>query len=357
MDLLKFVMSCRRQRDKDCSVSFVSIKFCKMTKRLFITVLHLLSFGAIAQQVPRAVIAEHFTNTYCSICAANNPALYGNLTSYPEVIHIAYYPSAPYVACPLSMANPTEQDARTNYYGVYGGTPKLVIGGVVQTAPYTSGSIYATPLTYTSSFELHTMITPIGTDSVRLDAVVKKVDASTLTSLQLYSAVVEDTLFFTAHNGETKHFDVFRKSFWGTTSLSISAPAATGDSVSFTKTIALNSAWNISRLSAISILQGSDKAVVQASRSGHLPPGTGVDVGGVQRAVTVYPNPTTGRLVIGSGQVVGQILITDMAGRTMDIDVTAMKANTIDVSGLVPGVYLLSFNEGSERRRVRFEKR
>ena len=80
------------------------------------------------------MLVEHFTNTYCSVCASKNHGFYANLWRYPQVWHVAYHPSSPYAACPLSMANVPENDARTNYYGVYGGTPRLVIQGAVVTS-------------------------------------------------------------------------------------------------------------------------------------------------------------------------------------------------------------------------------
>jgi hypothetical protein len=82
-------------------------------------------------QVPKKVVVEHFTNTRCSVCASRNPGFYNNYKTQAGVIHLAIHPSSPYAACVLSQHNPVENDARTNYYGVYGGTPVLVIQGVV----------------------------------------------------------------------------------------------------------------------------------------------------------------------------------------------------------------------------------
>src|SRR5688572_14710898 len=94
----------------------------------FLSILVVSTFA----QTPRQVIVEHFTNTRCSICASKNPGFYSLLHgSYPQVLHIAYHPSAPYSNCYFSLQNPTENNSRTNYYGVYGSTPRAVIQGNV----------------------------------------------------------------------------------------------------------------------------------------------------------------------------------------------------------------------------------
>src|SRR5690606_32021138 len=96
-------------------------------------------------------------------------------------------------------------------------------------------------------------------DSVTVKVVVKKVDTSSISSLLLYGAIVEDTLFFTANNGETKQYDVFRKALWGASPLSISAPVAVGDSAVYTKTLPVDAVWDMHRVYAAAIIQQTDK--------------------------------------------------------------------------------------------------
>jgi hypothetical protein len=107
-----------------------------------------MSHFAVARQIPKAVIAEHFTNTWCSICASRNPGLLSNLNSFPQLIHIAYYPSSPHAGCPLTMHNPVEANARTNYYGIYGGIPQLVVGGSVVSGVFTNPAIFSSQLSF-----------------------------------------------------------------------------------------------------------------------------------------------------------------------------------------------------------------
>lgn len=315
-----------------------------------------IGFNTAAQQIPRTVVAEHFTNTYCSICASRNPGLFANLNNFPQVLHVAYYPSAPYASCPLSMHNSPESDARTNYYGAYGSTPRLFICGN-QVSSFTPPSIYTSQLSVTTSFALTTSVALKGTDSISVQVTVKKVDTSSLTSLELYSAALEDTLFFTANNGETKHYNVFRKSFWGTTSLNIMTPAAVGDSAVYVKTIARNAAWNINRMYAIAILQKADKGLVQASRSANVS-GAATAANGVTQlpAIKLYPNPATTKIFIEGHKDATAVVITDAAGRVVKHTTIDKADNSIDVSSLERGSYFFKISDGKTTRAVRFIK-
>nr|MBK9652878.1 hypothetical protein [Bacteroidota bacterium] len=106
-----------KSTSKEVNAFFLSTK-----KAIYVVVLG-LSFSANAQS-PKTVLVEHFTNTWCSICASKNPAMYQTLSNYPQVLHIAFHPSSPYPGCVFNVQNMAENDARANYYNAYGGTPK-----------------------------------------------------------------------------------------------------------------------------------------------------------------------------------------------------------------------------------------
>lgn len=93
-----------------------------------------------AQMVAKKVIVEHFTNSRCGVCASKNPSLFTNLTSHPDILHISYHPSSPYSSCVFSQSNPAENDSRTNFYGIFGGTPRIVIQGDVISSSTNFGS-------------------------------------------------------------------------------------------------------------------------------------------------------------------------------------------------------------------------
>jgi hypothetical protein len=140
-----------------------------------------------AQPVPRTSVVEHFTNTYCSVCASRNPGFYGNLAAFPQVLHIAYYPSSPYAACPFNQMNRPENDARTRFYGIYGSTPRLVINGseVPSGTPYTDPAIFTSGLGQTSDFSLRIVIRRSSASAGEANIIIKKVAPNALDSLTL----------------------------------------------------------------------------------------------------------------------------------------------------------------------------
>lgn len=221
----------------------------------------------INAQVPRKVVVEHFTNTRCSVCASRNPGFYTNLNAQSGVIHLAIHPSSPYPTCVLSMHNPSENDGRTIYNGVFGGTPVLVIQGIPlsTSANYSMPSIFTPYLGQMSPASIKIRQTKFGVDSIRSTIIIKTMATHSLTNLKLFVALAEDTIFYTGSNGEPRHYDVFRKSYTGTSGVNISLPTTIGDSVVYTKSSPANSAWVFARMFTLAILQdGTTKSVVQS---------------------------------------------------------------------------------------------
>lgn len=236
-------------------------------KKIILLLIVINSMNRVDAQVPKKVIVEHFTNTRCGICAIRNPGFYSNYASQSGVIHLAVHPSSPYSNCALSMHNPSQNDARTNYYGIFGGTPRLVIQGQVISsgADYSAASLFAPYLNQISVLSVKIRQTKFGTDSIRSTIVIKAVATHTYTNLQLFVALTEDTVFYTGSNGEPKHYDVFRKSLSGTSGNSIFVPTTVGDSAVFVYSSVANSAWVFSRITTLAILQdASTKAVIQS---------------------------------------------------------------------------------------------
>jgi hypothetical protein len=318
-------------------------------RNLIIMLLAGIAGSARAQPVAKTVLAEHFTNKYCSICASKNPPLYNNMSMHAGVLHIAYHPSSPYPACPLNMHNVSENDGRANYYGVYGGTPKLVMQGV----PLPTSTSYADPAIFTSvagqttPFSMRVEIVASGSDSVKTTVWVKKEDASTLTTLNLYGALVEDTIFVASANGEPGSYDVFRKAVWGTNPVSVAAPISIGDSVMYTGTVARRTEWAAARMYALAIVQADDKQLVQAARSGYLQPATGMPAV-VTATLSLAPNPATGYIKV-SGLVSFPVNVTifDAVGRRQRDAVIEKPDAMIPVSDLPVGSYFLHLQQSA----------
>ncbi|MFK7948350.1 MAG: hypothetical protein AB8G11_12240 [Saprospiraceae bacterium] len=238
-------------------------------KNIF-TGLFLFFAMTMVAQVQKNVVVEHFTNTRCGICSSRNPGLFTNLNNNPNVIHLAVHPSSPYSSCILNQANPTENDGRTNYYGIYGSTPRIVVQGSVVSASTNFGdaTIFSNQAGQTSPFTVRTELEFTGNGEVITTVIVKTEATHSFSTLKLFTAIAEDTIFYNAPNGENEHYNVFRESVFEVGGKTVTPATMVGDSVVFSETITLDANWDWSRILAISILQESGtKEVVQASTS------------------------------------------------------------------------------------------
>lgn len=255
-----------------------------------------------AAQVAKKVVVEHFTNTRCSICSSRNPGFYANLANFPTVIHIAVHPSAPYSSCVLNKHNVAENDARTKWYGVYGSTPRLVVQGKALSsgANYEDAMLFSNQQGQTSPLSLQVTQMRQGADSMKVAVVIRTEAAHSFASAKLFVAVVEDTVFYAAPNGEQQHFDVFRRSAFGSAE-GVETPLRSeiGDTKSFTAVLPLHADWNAERVRVVAILQQVDtKEALQAESTSGWTATTNVSENMNIDGISVYPNPATDRLTI-----------------------------------------------------------
>ena len=310
----------------------------------------LITIPLIAQ-IPKKTIVEHFTNTKCSICASRNPGFYSNLSNQPGVLHLAIHPSSPYSGCLLYQQNTTENDARTNYYGVYGGTPRLVINGSVisSAANYADNALFTPYLQQVSPASIKISQIKYGNDSIRSRVVIKTVASHTLGALSLFVLLAEDTLNYTGSNGEPKHFDVFRKSLTSTSGISVTLPSAIGDSIVFSDKATVQSFWNFSRINTMAILQETaNKSLVQSAKSSatNLFTLTGTNEFSKLPELIVYPNPGKGVFYLNSS-ITGQIEVRNTLGQLVFIQQNFKETDVIDLSGNSDGVYFITAKDKS----------
>jgi len=306
----------------------------------------LFSLSTVAQ-VPRKMLVEHFTNTRCSICASLNPGFYTNLNSQPAGIrHIAYHPSSPYSSCLFSQQNKPENDARTNYYNVYGSTPRILVNGTLITVNnnYNSPTIFDPFENQTSglSVQLSQGLTTTN-DSIQVRAVIRRVATDATSSLLLYGGMAEDTVFYASPNGESRHYDVFRKAVFGINGTTFTAPAQVGDSIVFTGKAAFSSLWNASRLFAYAVVQQtSNRQLVQSEA---VAPGSNLLVTSaktlVRKEERAFPNPFQDFIQLPAAEgeeIEGRIL--NLQGKEM-FSFLSFSGKRISTATLPAGTYLL----------------
>lgn len=308
------------------------------------------SLFTIGQEVPKKIVVEHFTNTLCGVCASRNPGFYTNYNSQNNntMIHLAIHPSSPYSACIFNNHDKTANDDRTKYYNVFGATPRLVINGVPipASSSFNSAALFAPFQSETTPISIRLNQQKIASDSVRVKVVLKTMAAHSLGTQNLFVVLAEDTIWYNAPNGEPEHFDVFRKSLFGTSGTSVTLPSTVGDSLVFIKTVAVHQDWDLSQIFALAILQNqSDKLVTQSEA---LTPADNdqlaLTVPNVfsENKASIFPNPAKNQITIQlDNSVLTTFKVISIAG-TEWFNGTFNNETKLDVSNLPNGVYFIS---------------
>ena len=295
-------------------------------------------------QVPKKVMVEHFTNTYCSVCNSRNPGFYTNLGNHPGILHLSIHGSIPYSQCILYQQNPAASNARVLKYTVQA-TPTLVINGI----NIPGGNNYSAPSLFTPFTGQTTPISirmeqqKYGSDSMHVRVVVKTEAAHSLGTQELWVGVAEDTVFYNAPNGETEHIDVFRSQVDFAT---ITLPTNVGDSLVYTYTVNSNANWDFSRIFAFAMLQNaSNNSVTQVEATS---PSTQNVISSIQNiglteleGVSMFPNPTSGNLTVSledAQQTVARLFT--LSGALLSQQTFNNQA-TIDMQSLSAGIYLV----------------
>ncbi len=251
--------------------------------------------------VPKKILLEHFTNTYCSVCASRNPGLIANLNNQSETVYLRYHPSSPYPACTLNQADKNGNDDRCKHYGLFGSTPRIAINGnpLPANLNYGSQSLFTNYISLVSSFKIK--IDQLKTGSkIYLRVTVKKVDSSALMSGKLYLALCEDSIFFNAPNGENLHTAVFRKSLTATGGNLINLPLNSGDSNVFLYNTAIDNISDIDRLSTVAILSSESGEYLQSEKSKTQDRDESLNLPESKTSpdFKIYPNPANSQISI-----------------------------------------------------------
>jgi len=250
-------------------------------------------------QTAKINIVEHFTNTRCSICAAKNPAMYDVLDQYPDVIHISYHPSSPYSNCVLSQHNPSENDERTNFYGLYGGTPSAALNGtpLPNQSPIVKTGDLDQVTDEMSAFSVLVELSEGTNNQMNVSVTVEKLSENSSENLQLYVALAEDKVQYAAPNGEDIHHDVFRLKLGN----EIMNSMEIGETEVFTYSYSFDSNWVANEMFAYAILQTDTKEVVQADKSPLAGALTGIENSLIKNGeLNIFPNPTHNLLNINN---------------------------------------------------------
>lgn len=293
-------------------------------------------------QVPQTSVVEHFTNTSCSICASNNGFLYSSLNNNPGVLHISFHPSSPYSNDFFNQQNMAENDSRTIYYNVFGSTPRVVLNGSaipLSTINTALNSVSTNVSNY--SIRINQVETIAGNFNVQV--VVKKEYPDNLTSALLFVGAVEDTVYQTTNNGETVHYNVFRKALSATSGDMISLPAQPGDSIVVSYSYLSGSTWNSPRMYSLGILQDVSKTVINSAKSDNtslVSTGVAENLVGLENKVVFYPNPAVSD-VIYANENITEVQIISPFRNVVYVQNNIKNSEPISISKLPEGVYVI----------------
>ena len=326
-------------------------------KKLYIVLVTLIFSVSIQAQTVQTVVVEHFTNSVCSVCAAKNPAFYNLLDDYPQVLHVAYHPSAPYSSCIFHQHNPAENDARTNYYGVYGATPRVVVQGeVISPASQllTAGQL-ENALDMMSDYSVSFKHYYGNGDTVHATITVRKVSGMAQSGINLYAVLAEKLIGYNAPNGEDMHHDVFRKVVVDET-INLTSP---GDSITYTASYTTHPDWNQEEIYVVAMVQQeSDKSILQAGKSGFADNTTGVAPAELETPENVfYPNPAVDHLYI-KPEYAGQFISTEIFNLFGEKVKSTQNPGRIEVNDLPDGYYFLVMKgKNNTRYTTKFVKK
>lgn len=294
-----------------------------------------------AQQVPLNGVIEHFTNTRCSICASRNPGLLQNVRNN-SFLYVSVHPSAPYSSCMLSRQNKILNDNRTNFYGVYGSTPRIVVNGYVYAGneDYTSSTIFEPFKLLLTSFTLSIDAFQRNADSISYQVVIKKHDTSSLTQASLSNMLLEDTIWGDGGNGEAEHYNVMRSNVQQV----ISLPQQVNDSIIFSVSHKIQSYWNLLRVFPLSLIQQTNtKSLIQSAKGNYLKLQTGVIEDSNESKLTkIYPNPSSAVVYINAPigyqyEFINALGVSVLKG-------TLATVNRINIDYLAKGIYVVKIN-------------
>lgn len=311
-----------------------------MKKLLTLSVALVVTSATVFAQAKKYVLVEHFTNTWCSVCASQNPGFYQRIAveTNTKIHHISIHSSVPYQQCPFYQANKTEQDARRDFYTLTS-TPRVSLNGasLVSAGSITSADIDAAAAG-TSPIELKVTET---TGSNRLIGVSLKAVGTVTGSFRMYAAVVEKKISFNGNNGETVHHNVLRKYLTADASVASSgfSVVPTANTQTFELNYTVDAAWNAAQTYVVVWVQNTaTKEVLNSATRFDVQSAT--EEPSIDAFVNVFPNPTTHKTTVSFTQVTPQYLtVQNAVGQVLETRQLVNNAPVeLDLSNYATGV-------------------
>lgn len=316
-------------------------------------------FGSLVvkgQEVPRYVLVEHFTNTWCPNCASRNPSLFAVLQKYPKSVHhVSIHPPIPYSGCTLYQFNKVHNQERTSFYGVFG-TPSVVLNGgnSMGGSPLVTEAQITAQIARTSP--LSVLVSESGQDNNRIAEVKLKSNAAVSGDLRLIVLLAERNVRFTASNGELDHYNVMRKYLTPVSGQNITISQA-GEQ-SFVFNYKDTTGWKPEEIYALALVQNFNTKEVLNSGTRFDQVTTSLGNAPRVSGLKIYPTLVDQAFYIDYFvQTSARLEVYNTRGQLVFHNQQLYGRNpSIVVDGLASGVYLVKLVEGNKIFNARFIK-
>ena len=294
-----------------------------------------------AQTVPKYVLMEHFTNSRCGSCAANNPAFYTRVGSLfgANAHHIAIHSQVPYPACVFYQGNTTEQTARAAFYDVQG-TPSVSLnGGALQSVSNVSVGVLQGEAAKRSPIGIQVTETLSG-NNVVATIQVKTFGAVPAGTYKLYAAQVLKRVNQTTPNNESIHYDVFRK--WMVNGGVAFTPASIGSSVSISYTYPNETVWGSNDNYLVVFVQNTATKEVLNSGNKFDPALSSPtnEITNLNDKILIYPNPATEEITLDLTDLNATAYsILNAQGQIIDNQIVTNSVRKISLANYIKGIY------------------
>jgi hypothetical protein len=305
-----------------------------------------IPLSIFSQSVKKYALMEHFTNTFCSNCASFNPGYYATIKieTNPDIHHLAIHPDIPYTQCPLYQANMTEQVKRKAFYNVQG-TPRVSVNGAANAALSSITETFLTTEKAKTSPAAVIVKEISGTTGKTATITVKSVGDVPAAEYRLFVAIVEKKLNFApvGGNGESVHYDVFRKFLTSADGDVIAMPAKGSE-----KTLNFNytpqSPWVADQVYVLAFVQNiTTKEVLNSGTRFDITSSTTEPQ--LDNQLSVSPNPTNGSFNYTFSNLTPQYLtLTNIIGQVVlsKNNETIINNGELNLTNQPNGVYYLT---------------
>jgi hypothetical protein len=289
---------------------------------------------------PRYATLELFTNTPCPICGSQNPGLFNRLANYEGQYHlISFYPGRPYSSCVFYQANTAENTARLNFYPMVFGTPTVAINGLEFKS---SNGVTNAVLDGVTGDESWLQVRVNETTGTNRNVTIELEDfvGGSLTMGKLFAVIVEREISYNAPNGETVHYNVFRKFLTN----------VNGDDIDLSSGLAMKSyqyavdaAWQADETYVIAWLMDPDTKEIYNSGT-RFDPDITSSIVDESKAIPlhIYPNPASTEINLTLPSPLDNVLVRfyDAKGRLIRAQtISGDPLMSIDVRNWHPGSY------------------